>query len=62
MIYQLSGDKITLPKDGNDCVNKALKDNGVDLKSITYDSGKDTSTISVHKIIDIKLELKHKSN
>jgi len=62
--YVLSGSKVTLPGIGNadDCIGKDLKENGVDLKSITYDSGKNSIEISVHKIINIVITLTHKSD
>lgn len=60
--YTYADGKVDVTNQGTsgDCVHDALKKNGIELKSIEYDAGKDEITVNVKKsIIGISLTLKH---
>jgi len=54
-----SSGAITLPGQGTagDCIHDSLHKYTVDLKSVNYDAAADSITLSVHKILNIKVVL-----
>jgi len=57
--YDSSSNVINLPNLGSssDCVNKAMSDNGVEFKSLTYTPASDEITLTVSKLITIVVVL-----
>lgn len=57
--YAMSGTTVNLPnKDSpGDCLHDDLQKDTVTLNSVTYDSSNDSITISVHKILNVKVKL-----